>query len=132
MGMHFIVSITGKATFRDLDASDAGIDASDMVSSEVGYGSSVEFNDAEVTGGTVTVEARASYEGYEVAAEDIEDFDGTEALESAIDSYSVSIDDVEFEVTEGPTGFDEVERAMGRSTALEVYAVLAKSWYEVN
>lgn len=132
MGMEFTVSITGTVEFRDIDASDAGIEADAVIAGEVGYGSSVEFEDEHVTQGTVTIRARASLSGYEVMASDIGDFDAVEALESFIDSYSVSVEDAEFDIEESPTGFSEVEQAVGRSTAIEVYAALAASGFEVN
>lgn len=131
MGMQFTVNITGTAEFRDMDASDVGIDADEVISNEVGY-TSVEFENARIEQGTVTVAAEVRIEDYEVEASDIESFDAQETLESLIDSYSLSLTDTDFSITDSPTGFETLEARIGRESAIEVYGVLASNGFEVT
>lgn len=131
MGMNFTVRVFGKVEFADIDASDLGIDASEVIGNEVGYGSSVEFEDAEVKSGTVTVTAQATLHDIEVAAEDMGNYDAEAELDNAIDSYSYDLSRVDFEVTDSPTGFEAVEAELDRDSAISAYAALAKAGFEV-
>lgn len=131
MSMQFTVNVSGTVKLRDLDASDAGIDADSVIENAVGYNPSLSFSYAEVYEATVTVEARAELTGIEVEAVDIEDFDAEQALTEGIDVYNVSVNNADFDIEESPTGFEEVEQRLGRSTAIEVYGILASNGYEV-
>lgn len=132
MGMKFTVTATAKATVEDIDISDLALDAGDILddASVLGYGG-IEVEDAEITGGSVTVEARVRIEDVEVSASDISDYDASAAFEEHVD-WNVSISDADFDIEDSPTGFDEVEQAVGRDIALSVYAALDAAGFEVN
>ena len=129
MSMQFTVDITGTVRM-DLSTS-IGIDADEALA-DATYSSSVTYENAEVIDATITIEALARYEGYEVEASDLGDFDAESALAEGIDQYGVDVRSAEFEVTDSPSGFNEVENIVGREQAIEVYAALAQAGFEVS
>lgn len=130
MGMQFEVTVTGDITYKNIDASiERHIDAESVID---GLAGELEVVDAEVTESVVTIKASVRRTGYMVDAEDIEDFDGYLVLDEECGHWDTSISNVEVEVTEGPTGFDEVEDAIGRDHAIAAYQVLAASGFTVS
>lgn len=131
MGMNFTVSLSGRAS-TSVDLSEY-IDANDIASNAFGYGTDVE--DAELEGldyVDVTIAATVTVTGVELSADAMDGADATQLLRDNIDSYDVEFTDVELEVEEGPTGFDEVESAIGRDDAIAAYVALANAGYEVT
>lgn len=92
----------------------------------------VEFEDESIVSGEVTIEARARISDFEVEASDIDGYDAEQALSDAINSYNVTVYDAELTIDDSPPGFEAVESALGRDTAIEVYSILATGGYEVN
>lgn len=131
MGMQFTITASAQVELRDMDAGDMGIDADDAIQAEFGY-TSVNIEDARVTGGTVTIEANVSQSDIEVEAANLAEFDAETYFESELSSYSATFTDGEFSIDEYPSGFAAVEEVIGRESAIEVYAALANGGYEVN
>lgn len=131
MGMNFTLDITGKVRLNDVDASGAeGIDAEEVFNSAVSD-DGVEPLDAEVIEATVTVEASLIIRDVEVSAADLGEFDAEQAIDERFDSGTVNVITADYEITDSPSGFDQLVGVLGRDTAIEVYATLAASGFEV-
>lgn len=125
----FKVTLTGTVVLRGLDASDLSIDSERLA--EGNLSDELDVSYVSIESAVVDVEAFITLRDYEVAIENIDDFDAEDALAEYVHHWDNSVKGAEFEVTDGPTGFDEVEAAVGRETAIEVYATLARNGYDV-
>lgn len=131
MGMQFTITLTGDATFSDIDVDASDISIGDDALDPNGFSGSVSFDDVSVESATVTLSARVTIEDVEVDAQDLSDFDADEAINEALDYQPSDVSGAEFEVTSEPTGFSIVEARLGRENAIDVYADLARAGYEV-
>lgn len=128
MTMNFTVAL--KADFSQEQDADNLIQSWDVDTDMLNMPSRVDIEDVNISG-TVVISGRISLDGVEVSAEDLEDFDAQDAFES--EGIDGDFSDAEFEVTDSPTGFEEVESAVGdRDTAITVYAALSRAGYEVR
>lgn len=126
MGMNFTVSVT--ADFHtSLDADDI-ISRYDVDSDMLGISSDVSLDVTDISG-SVDIEGTLEATDVEVEAVDLTDFDAEEALSGYGTSFDLS--NVEFTITDSPTGFEAVEQALDRDTAIAVYAALANNGHEV-
>jgi len=128
--MNFTVSLSGSVSV-EAEASDLGLDLDYSANEYFDISSTVSLSDAEVTG-TVNITARAEVEEVEVEVGDMSDYDADAALQEHVGPY-VNVEDADFEVTSGPTGFDVVVEALGydRDEAIKVYVALAAAGHEV-
>lgn len=132
MGMKFTVTVTGKVRFEGVDASDAGLDADDVISNlDQSYGT-VSYDNASIEEVSITIEADASVGGVEVNASDLADYDAEQALSEAIDNYSATISHADFTIDDEPTGFSVVEDLLDREQAIAVYAALDAAGHTVE
>jgi hypothetical protein len=128
MGDTFTVAVT--ATIEK-----SGVEVSYIGSSEAEEGlrdsfyslsDSITFEDAEVIETNVTVRARVRIDDIEVEVSDFADFDAENAAHDAL-GYDVSrVSDAEFEVEDGPTGWDTLEPLLGQEQAIEVLVALQR------
>jgi hypothetical protein len=133
MTMQFTLTISADIS-SECDAGDLGLD--DLNGNDLFDVSSYKADiDGVMVTGTVTIEARASVSGIEVAASDMSDFDADTVLAEALNPYGgIDVSNATFEVESSPTGYDEVLGAVGydTDTAIAVYAALAAAGFEVN
>lgn len=126
MGMNFTVNI--KADFAtDLDA-DTVLQTWDVDKDMLNIGGNASIDVNEVSG-SVHIGGTIEVEDFEVSAQDLEDFDAEGALEDEYGNLELTSSD--FDITESPTGFERVEQATDRETAITVYAALASNGFEV-
>lgn len=130
MSMKFTVNVSGDFT-AEVEADDL-ISRYDVDSDMLNLSGDVSLDDVNVSG-EVRIEGHLSIEGVEVSASDLADFDADAAIEE-YKSYgsSIEVSGAEFEVTESPTGFEEVEFAIGRDEAIAAYAALDNAGFEVS
>ncbi len=125
----FKVRISGTGTFRDINSiDDDHLDAPDIVE---GFVYNVSVGRATVEDITVTIEADLVADDIEVAISDIDGFDAESWLDEAIGHHDYSLYGVDFEVTDSPAGFEAVEQATDRDTAIQVYVALANAGFDV-
>lgn len=131
MGMQFTVTLTGDIR-SEVEASYCGIDL-DNPNNLMNISSQVELDDVQVSG-LVTIEASVRISDVEVEASDMASYDADAAIGEFVSPYGgVEVGNADFEVTDSPTGFDEVVEALGydRDKAIKVYAALANAGHEV-
>lgn len=130
MSMKFTVNVSGDFS-SEVDAEDV-LSRYDVDSDMLNLSGDVSIEDVNVSG-EVSIEGRLRIEGVEVAAADLNDFDADTAIEEYKSwGSTLRVYGAEFEVTESPTGFDEVESAIGRDEAIAAYAALDAAGFEVN
>ena len=130
MGMQFRVRVTGDLRCDDVDIQlDYRFDAEQALRDHaLDFSGGIE--DAEVESASAIISASVSAVT-DVDVADMEGFDAHGFLNEEL-GWSGDISHAEYEVIEGPTGFDVVEEAVGRDTAISVYSVLSQHGYEVS
>lgn len=129
----FTITITGTLSFREVDASDydSAVDldrlTQDMDTGEGGGtlstdGSSVEAHE-------VSWEQDVTIEGIEV--DDINDVDADRFLNERFSHHDFSVSNADFEVTEGPEGYDLVVQLFDSETASALYSMFAREGLRV-